>query len=171
MNCDGMMSFGDFVFPLNPSIIRIHNENRISSALTSDGITDVSLIGAKPVVISGSGCFPGNNCVAVYEKLRAKLGNAAVLYLPAQKPLFAVLKKLELVCDDTENAVSYSFEFVGCRKNKADGLRRVIFGDDESTLWDYSFRFGLNIDTLVRLNPHIRRPDLPVKGDERVNLC
>ena len=85
--------------------------------------------------------------------------------------LFAVLKKLELVCDDTENAVSYSFEFVGCRKNNADGLRRVIFGDDESTLWDYSFRFGLNIDTLVRLNPHIRRPDTEIKCSERINLC
>ena len=171
MNIDGMMSFGDFVFPMNPSLLRVKNENSISSTRTSDGSTDVTLTGEKPVVISGSGYFTGEGCVSTIERLREKLGSAAVLYIPSQRPVLAVLKKLELVCENAENAVSYSFEFVGCRKNSRNRLKRVIYGNDEASLWDISYRTGINIDTLVSLNPHIKRPDIPVRGSERVNLC
>ena len=54
MNSKGKMSFRDFIFPINPQIIRIRNENNLSSELTAGGGASISCNGEKPAVISGS---------------------------------------------------------------------------------------------------------------------
>ena len=37
MNKLGKMSFGSFVFPVNPEVIRIRQENRVSGSSMQDG--------------------------------------------------------------------------------------------------------------------------------------
>lgn len=171
MNSKGKMSFRDFIFPINPQIIRIRNENNLSSELTAGGGASISCNGEKPAVISGSGQFTGDDCVQTFERLRAEMNRGGMLYIPAGKPVFAYLRALELICEDVEGAVRYSFEFVKGIADKCCGEKRVIYGDDESCLWDYSYRYDIPVTVLMRLNTHIRRPDIRIKRNERIYLC
>ena len=171
MNKLGKMSFGGFVFPVTQEGIRIRQGNRVSGSSMQDGSGIISLTGKKPVVISGRGQFIGDGCTEYFEQLRGLMNSGGILYIPSQSPVYAYLVKLELVCEDMEGAVSYSFEFKCSKENDVRENRNFIYGNGESCLWDYAYNYVIEIDWLVRLNPHIRRPDIGVGGNERIFLC
>lgn len=172
MNCDGKMSYKGFVFPVNPKNIRIRHDRKVSRGAVPYGSDAVSDMGAAARVISGEGEFFGENAVNDFMALKAAAdsGGAGMLYIPSQKPICAVLSRLDMLCEDSEGIVKYSFTFVESESGSR-GAAGVITGDGRSCLWDISYKYGADIDILIGLNPHIRRPDIPIMAWEKVRLC
>lgn len=172
MNCNGKMSFGDFIFPVNPSIIRVSRSRRVKSQPVTFGKTVVTDMGEDKTVISGEGEFFGGNAERDFALLSAllKKGGTEMLYVPSQRPIPACFEALELIGRDTQGVIFYSFRFVESRSGSpAD--RSEIIADGTSSLFDYSFITGLSVGMLRSLNPGIKRPDIPVEAGRSVFLC
>lgn len=172
MKTDGKMSYKDFVFPVVPYAIRISEKRNISNRIVPYGGSVVEDLGKTARVISGEGEFYGENCIGDFIRLKSVMakGGGGMLYIPSQSPVYAVFESLELICSDSEDVVRYSFRFTESFE-KSDCIERCIRGDGKSCLWDISYRYGIDIDSLVLMNPHIRRPDTEIKCSERINLC
>ena len=41
-------------------------------------------------------------------------------------------------------------------------IRKII--PNGETLWDLSYKYGINVDKLIAVNPQIKRPDIPIAG-------
>ena len=172
MKIDGKMSYKDFVFPVVPYVIRISDKRNISNRTVPYGGSVVEDLGNTARIISGEGEFYGENCVNDFMQLKSVMakGGGGMLYIPSQSPIYAVFENLELICSDIEDVVRYSFRFVECFEN-INQTERCIHGDGKSCLWDISYRYGIDIDSLVLMNPHIRRPAIEIRCSERINLC
>lgn len=171
MNTDGKMSYKNFVFPVNPSLIRIESGRRLYQKECTEGVTEINDGGKKLCIITGEGEFFGENCTEHYQQLKNTMGGGGILYIPSQKPVYAYFEKLELICSDIEGVIKYKFRFVESVEKELEKQIHTIYGDGKKCLWDYSYITGIGIDILVRLNPHIKRPDIPVNGNERIKLC
>lgn len=173
MNCNGKMSYKDFVFPVNPKSIRIKHDRKIARGSVPYGSDTADDLGAAARVISGEGEFYGENAVSDFAALKAAggTGGAGMLYIPSQKPICAVLKSLDMICEDAEGIVRYSFTFIESEDRRSTGTNGVIWGDGKSCLWDISYKYRADIDILIGLNPQIRRPDIPIQAWEKVRLC
>ena len=172
MKTDGKMSFKKYVFPVNPSVIKVIHRHRTAEHKIPYGLSNIQDLGDEGRIISGEGEFYGENCVNDFMQLKSVMakGGGGMLYIPSQSPIYAVFENLELICSDIEDVVRYSFRFVESFEN-INQTERCIHGDGKSCLWDISYRYGIDIDSLVLMNPHIRRPDIEIRCSERINLC
>lgn len=172
MNTDGKMSFRDFVFPINPAVIKIRHRRKIAVNSIPFGNDKVTDLGQGARIITGEGEFAGENCINDFISLNntAKQGGG-MLYIPSQEPIYAFAEDIELRASDTEGVVAYSFRFV--EAERGIGKKHITFaeGNGNDCLWDYAWKYDVDIDLLTELNPHIRRPDKPVKTTERVRIC
>lgn len=172
MNCDGKMSFGDYIFPINPYLIKLTHKKQIAEQHIPMNGSVVSDMGRLTVRISGEGEFCGENCREDFEALKRlyECSSAEMLYIPSQKPVYAVFERLELIGSDVEGVIRYSFSFVGSSEAPA-GKRRSATGDGKKCLWDISYESGIDIDSLADMNPDIKRPDIPIPAGRRIILC
>lgn len=173
MNTNGRMSYRNFIFPVNPSVIRITHARTVSQHKIPYSKSAVSDLGEQARIISGEGEFFGINCLSDFERLKEVFssGGGGILYLPSQKPIYAFFESLELIGEDVGNFIKYSFRFVESFDGQTDSSVHHCIADGLHSLWDYSYRYGMNIETLVRLNKDIRRPDSPVPRGKKVFLA
>lgn len=173
MNTDGKMSFRDFVFPINPSFIRIFHSRKISRQKIPFGNNAVTDMGKNGRTISGEGEFCGENCIEDFERLKKvfETGGGGMLYIPSQKPIYAVFSSLELLAQDINGVIKYSFEFTESFEKSLNEHCTDIISDGKSSLWDISYRYSVRIEELLRLNPSVRRPDFLIEKGKRVTLC
>ncbi len=171
MSADEKMKFKDFIFPVNPSVITIAAGRRICRQECAYGTTDIGDFGERLRVVSGEGEFFGQDCMEQFEQLKNTMGGVGRLFIPLQNPMNAVFEKLELKCEDVEGVIRYVFQFVESREKENHAPVQTLYGNEIDCLWDYADRTGTDIDLLVRLNPHIQRPDRPVRENERIYLC
>ena len=173
MNCEGRMSFGDFVFPNNPQQISITRSRTVTEQrlMSEDGI--VSEYGKGARIISGEGEFFGDDCTAQFARLRERFekGGGGILYIPSQHPLFAYFRELRMMATDIAGVVRYSFTFVECSDASLRDRSTSIISDGKRSLWDYSYESGIDIWVLLELNPDIRRPDAAVAAGRSIRLC
>lgn len=172
MNREGKMSYKSFIFPVNPAVIRISSKNNVAGVNVPYGTELVSQVGKKLRIITGEGEFFGDNCTQLFESLRDTMqGGGGMLYIPSQKPVYAFFESLELKASDIDGVAAYSFRFAEAELPSQMHSGQYIYGDRISCLWDYAYHYDVPIDRLVSLNPHIRRPDIPVSSREKVWLC
>lgn len=173
MRTDGKMSYKDFIFPVNPHLIKISHRRKASNQKLPYGKSAVSDLGICSRIISGEGEFCGENCIRDFMSLKAVMdrGGGGMLYIPSQSPVYAVFESLELTAGDTSGVIGYSFRFVESFENESEDTDYVISGNGSSSLWDIAYEYGADINALVRLNPHIRRPDIAVEARKQVRLC
>ncbi len=176
MNCDGKMSFGSFIFPINPYLLKITHRRTVAKAAVPYGYPAVSDMGGGVCEISGEGEFCGEDCVQQFAALRQYFenGGSHILYIPSEVPMLAVPVSLTLTGKDIENVIQYSFVFEGseesgCLSQVKNLTRRTA--DGQKRLWDYANESGLSIETLKRLNPDVGRPDKPVPAGRSVYFC
>ncbi len=172
MDKNGRMSFKNFIFPVNPTVIRIAQKNNVTSVKVPFGKDIVSNLGSQLRIITGEGEFFGIDCTDQFEQLKKTASDGGgMLYLPSQKPVFAILESLEMKCSDIDNVIAYSFRFA--ETSPADTFINdfSVYGNGTDCLWDFSWNYHIDIDSLVSLNPHIKRPDIPVGVREKVRLC
>lgn len=171
MDCKGRMSFRDFVFPANPSVIRVTHKRRLSRREVPFGKEIVTDMGSTERVISGEGEFFGQGAQEDFDRLKAAFEQrgAGVLYVPSQGPMSACFEKLELQGKDVEGVIGYSFTFRECTgtEHRPGG----IIADGSHCLWDYAYLYGRDIMELIRLNPGIKRPDTRINAGEELRLC
>ena len=173
MNTDGKMSFRDFVFPINPSFIRIFHSRKIAHQKIPFGNNVVSDMGENGRTISGEGEFCGESCIDDFERLKKvfESGGGGMLYIPSQKPIYAVFTSLEMLAQDINGVIKYSFEFIESFEKSLNEHYTDIIADGKNSLWDISYRYGIKVDELIRLNPSVRRPDFIIEKGKRVALC
>ncbi len=173
MRTDGKMSYKDYVFPVNPSVIKISHGRKIAKTNIPDGYDTVSDMGSSYRIISGEGEFFGEKCVDDFLALKAVMdkGGGGMLYLPSQKPVYAMFEELELIAEDCEGVIRYKFKFIESFEKHFSERYLYCYGNGCDCLWDISYKYGIHIDILTEFNPHIKRPDIPVLPWEKVKLC
>lgn len=173
MNCDGKMSFGAFIFRVNPQLLRISYSRTAAEATVPYGkrlVTDMDGSGRR---ITGEGEFYGEDCEEQFAALQRlfEAGGSDILYLPSQPPMLAVPVSLTLTGKDVGGVISYRFVFAESPVQGAAArlTRRVT--DGRHCLWDYAYESGLPIETLRTLNPDVMRPDIAIPAGRRVYFC
>ena len=173
MKAKGRMSFKDYVFPINPSVIRITHKRQVAINKIPGGLSKVEDLGIKGRIISGEGEFFGSECEKHFEELKELFdrGGGGMLYIPSQKPIYAVFENLELIGKDIEGLIKYGFEFAeSFDKEHRDECAECI-GNGQNTLWDFAYEYNTDVGELLELNPDISRPDISVPRGKRVRLC
>ena len=173
MNCKGKMSFGNFIFPVNPYLIRITQQRTVAEQKVPFGDNIISDMGQNSRRISGEGEFYGEDARQSFLRLKEVFEKSGcnVLYLPSQKPMYAAFASLELIGEDVGDVIRYRFSFVEhFGKKTAKKLTQKI-ADGKRCLWDYAYESNLPVETLLRLNPNVRRPDVPIAAGRKVFFC
>lgn len=173
MNTDGKMSFKDFVFPINPSFIKISHSRKLSKQKVPYGNNVVFDMGGNERTVSGEGEFYGDDCIETFEKLKKvfESGGGGILYIPSQRPVYAVFSSLEMLAEDIENTVKYRFTFTESFARNTYKQDYGYIADGKNSLWDISYKYGVCIETLLELNPFVCRPDSIIENGKRVTLC
>ncbi len=173
MKTDGKMSYKDYIFPINPSVLKISHGRKIAKHDVPNGCDTVNDMGASYRIISGEGEFCGKNCIDDFLSLKAVMdrGGGGMLYIPSQKPVYAMFEELELIAGDIEGVIRYKFKFTESFEKHCEERFLYCYGSRHDCLWDISHKYGIHIDILAELNPHIKRPDMPIYPWERVKLC
>ena len=165
--------FKGYEWEHNPETLKVVNDNNIREQDLPLGSSISRYYSAKCRKVSGKGKLVGNECLVKFNELVKLQGQSesGILTLPSTKPFYAYFKKLELLCEPSPNVITYSFEFIeDCEKNHTDKepYFHTVMGDE--TLWDISYKYGVNIETLVSLNPEIKRVDELSEG-LKVKIC
>ena len=167
-----LMRYKGFTFICNPMSLEITRNNNVITYIKPLSGSEKAELCPECRVIKGKGEFNGKDCIEQYErlcKLQAQ-GGAGVLSLPVAEPMRAYFKKLVADADTTPDKICYSFEFVEAENfymNNTPKLHAVAEGE---TLFDIAFNYGVSVDSLVMLNPSVRRPDVLMAGKEIV-IC
>ena len=91
------MQFGSFVFPVNPTELKLERACLLRETVSVDGEERVEAVGKRKARVAGTGHFTGENAMAVYRELEALFGETDTLYLPGHRPFEAVLSELALI--------------------------------------------------------------------------
>ena len=158
-----------------------HNPKSLKVTL-SDNISEQKLTGSRDVIrhtgtgarkISGEGQLCGDDCLHRFSQLLTLQSDSrsGILSIPDTKPFFAYFTGIKLLCEPSPKVITYAFEFV------EDTLRGFIGGEKQyhitalgETLWDISYIYDTAIETLVNLNPDIKRVDELSEGSV-VRVC
>lgn len=158
-----------------------HNPSELKITVPRD-IKELGVLGGGSVLqepngvgrkIIGKGSFVGEDCLRQYNEfvsLSSSTGSG-VLCLPGLKPFYARLIRVELDCSPAPDLVSYSFEFredLSASNYPSEKVYHSIHNGQD--LWDVSHIYGVPIERLVELNPHIRFINDLVYGTE-VRVC
>ncbi len=167
------MRYKGITFEHNPESLRVQDKAKVKEDNILFGEPEITRVGRKCRTVTGKGQFAGENCIRAYaDLLRLQMeGGSGILSLPDIKPFFAYFTKLELSCDPTPELVEYGFEFCEDTTDSDSGntpyYHKVMMGEN---LWDISYMYSVDIDTLVRLNPDIRFINESLQ-DKSVRIC
>ena len=158
----------------NPKILKISKEQNLREHHIPFGKSALQDLGGKARIISGTGQLIGEDCIDQYNQLVAlhSKEGSGILSLPDTKPYYAFFKSIELACDPTPQVVTYNFVFVEdvTRQKTSSATMYHTVKNDKETLWDISYKYGVEMNTLVSLNPQIKRID-ELAVNERVRVC
>ena len=173
MKTDGRMSYKNFIFPVNPYVIHISHQRNIKEHKIPFEQNIISDMGKNARVITGEGEFFGTDCMNDFNRLENVFHSkdGGMLYIPSQKPVYAVFDKLEMIAQDTENVVKYTFRFIESFDKNKNYVSETCISDGTKCLWDYAYEYGIDIETLVKANPDILRPDISITHGKDVKLC
>lgn len=153
----------------NPREVVFEDKQRLAELTAPYDGSVVQNLGRRSMQVKGEGELFGADCLQQFDRLLAlfRSGGSGVLTIAGFKPFYAVFESLEMVGKPRSDVLTYRFVF---RETPRRDSETIHTADEGETLWDISYRFGVEIDTLVALNPQVKRPDLPLTGEE-VRLC
>ncbi len=173
MNLD-VMKYKNFVWPHNPSTIDITVARDLKEAKIPFKGSVIQDFGREKRIVSGRGQFFGEDCMAQFENLFLvfKQGGAGYLSLPGMDAFLVLFKDLKLIGNSIPNVVNYSFEFwedSSSTATEADFQADFYTALEGDTLWSIAANFDVSIDTLLALNPTVKRPN-QLNASEKVRL-
>lgn len=173
MNIYEKMSYKDFIFPTNPTVIKISDTRKTVQHKIPFSENIIKDIGKNSRTVSGEGEFYGENCIEDFNRLKRVFenGGGGMLYIPSQKPLYAIFSSLDFIAQDIEGTVKYNFEFIESFENRPNENILFCISDGNMTLWDISYKYNKAIEYLLKINPSVSRPDNKIKKGSKIILC
>lgn len=156
----------------NPREISFECDKEINELKAPYGNAYIQNMGRKNMKISGTGELYGEDCLEQFNRLLKlfKEGGQGVLAIAHMTPMFAVFENINVIGEPIPDVLTYSFVFREVMENKRDEVQTSHLAENSENLWDISYKYGISIDALVKLNPHIKRPDMDLTG-KAVALC
>lgn len=156
----------------NPKEIVFECDKSVKELNSPNGTSYVQNMGRKNMIISGTGELYGTDCLEQFDRLLSlfRQGGQGVLAIPKIIPVYAVFESLKIKGEPKPDVLEYSFVFREVMEKKQKDKTEVYTAEEGECLWDISYKFEVPIDTLVRLNPSIKRPDISLDG-RVVKLC
>lgn len=156
----------------NPKELVFECDKTVKELNSPNGTTYIQNMGRKNMVISGTGELYGTDCLEQLDRLLSlfREGGQGVLAIPKITPVYAVFESLKIKGEPKPDVLEYSFVFREVMEKKKQDKIDVYTVENGECLWDVSYKFGVAIDTLVKLNPSVKRPDIPLDG-KAVKLC
>ena len=166
-----LMRFAGFEWSHNPLDIGIHHKRSVYSTATPYTGEQVDALCREISRVSGKGELVGDDCIERYRALEKLFESVkkGVLTLPGMPPFEAYFTRLEAEGQSAPNVLVYSVEFISADNEQKDRKEFCICRSND-TLFDVAYEYDVAVEELVRLNPHIKRPDMLADG-ERVRLC
>lgn len=151
----------------NPRRISFECEKNINELQSVSGRALVQNCGRKNMLIKGEGELYGADCMQQFERLFElfKTSGAGILSVSGISPVYAVFEELKIAGMPKPDILTYGFVFREIMQKKHAGKPVSHIARDGENLWDISEKYGISIDTLVTLNPQIRRPDIVDEGE------
>ena len=156
----------------NPKEIVFSCDKSVKELNSPNGTSYIQNMGRKNMVISGTGELYGNDCLEQFDRLLSlfRQGGQGVLAIPKITPVYAVFESLKIKGEPKPDVLEYSFVFREVMEEKQQDKTQTYTAGEGKCLWDISYKFGVPIDTLVRLNPSVKRPDTSLEG-KVIRLC
>lgn len=156
----------------NPKEIVFECDKTVKELKAPYGTSYIQNMGRKNMIIIGTGELYGSDCLEQFDRLLSlfKQGGQGVLAIPKITPIYAVFESLKIKGEPKPDLLLYSFVFREVMEEKQTEPLSVCTAQTGECLWDISYRYGVPIDKLVRLNPSIRRPDIALGGSV-IKLC
>lgn len=167
------MRFRGVEWQHNPQEIQFVCDKSVRELSVPQDMALVQDNGRKNMLIKGEGALCGADCLHRFEELLAlyRRGGTGLLSVGGMKPFHAVFEELELVGKPRPDVLTYRFVFREVMEETPREPMTVCYALQADCLWDISYRFGVDIDTLVACNPQIRRPDAVITEGTAVHLC
>ena len=165
------MRFRGVTWRHNPREITFESDREVHELHAPFAGGAVQDTGRKNMLVKGEGELFGADCLQQFARLLSlfREGGSGVLAIDGVKPFHAVFQSLKIVGEPKPDILTYRFVFREVR-NESDGPPAAYTAGAGENLWDVSYRFGIVIDTLVALNPQVKRPDILTEG-EVIRLC
>ncbi len=149
------MSYKGFEFPVNISSINADFSKRVSTIPIPKGSARAQEVCFNPTVISGSGCFTGEDMSEKAHMLMSVFQSrgAAYLFSPVFSPLKMHLSELRLSADSENNCIKYSFKFIEeasvKRRRYGFGYTFALRGEN---LFDVANRCAVSFEDIAERN-------------------
>ena len=171
---NSLIRFKGFEFEHNPETLQITSQKNISRQSVIGAKSVISETGDNSRVVSGEGKIHGENCIYKYIrlfKLKEESGSG-ILSLPNMKPFYAYFASLEFSADPTPELITYKFVFKEDNSKQRDIVvpEKYYYPENEEDLWDISYKFKVPVETLVSLNPDIKRAN-EIEEGRAVKIC
>lgn len=165
--------FKGFEWEHNPETVEVVEEDNIIEHKLSRGNSYTTKNSSKCRRIFGKGMLTGYDCLDQFNKLLMlqNSSESGILTISGIKPFYAYFKKLKLLCEPSDNMVSYGFEFIeDSDRNYTVKEKMYHTVENSETLWDIAFNYQKDIGYLVSLNPEIKRLD-ELEDGTKVRIC
>jgi hypothetical protein len=156
----------------NPREITFDADAFVSEYGSPDGEAYIQSTGRKNMKIRGRGTLYGANCLEQFVKLYRlfREGGSGVLSVEGIGSLHAVFESLSVTGKPKPDMLEYAFVFREVMAEKRRGRPAEVTAANGENLWDISYRFGIAVETLLELNPDVKRPDILQEG-QVIALC
>lgn len=156
----------------NPKEIVFECDKNIKELSSPNGTSYIQNMGRKNMTICGTGELYGSDCLEQFDRLLSlfKQGGQGVLAIPKITPVFAVFESLKIKGMPKPDLLEYCFVFREVMEKKQSDNLSLYTAKEGECLWDISYKFGISVDKLVRLNPSVKRPDISLEGSV-IKLC
>ena len=166
------MRFNGVEWHHNPKEIVFECDKTVKELCSAGSTAYIQDFGRKNMIVSGTGELYGEDCLEQFDRLLTlfKKGGRGVLVIPKITPIFAVFESLKIKGEPKPDMLEYSFVFREVMEEKRTEKVNACIGQEGERLWDISYKYGIPIDTLVKLNPSVKRHDISLFG-RVIKLC
>ena len=157
---DALMSFNGVAISHNPAALLVKRRKKVYSKYMISGREKSGAVLGEAEIITGSGKLCGDNWrsdLNILMKMCAE-NKAAPLSMPYFGAFTAVLTELTIAAEPKPDHVSVNFEFRAAGGRIHPPLRGKPYcaARQGDRLWDIAYENGMDVNEIVRLNPHIR---------------
>lgn len=161
------MKFGSYTFMHNPKKLTVTSELGGNETILPFCGCEFTPVALENAVIRGEGVITGEDRFKRVLQLSQCLNRGqALLTLPPFPSVRAVLTRLEYSLEPGDGVVGISFEFKSSSYDTGLGKMEVasVVADGDESLWDIAWRYNKPVESLLKLNPRVKRPDIVEKG-------
>lgn len=162
------MKFGDYTFMHNPKTLVVKNKLRGNGAFVPYHGTYFNPVALDNTTVTGEGLITGSDCFKKLLLLIDSLNSekSRLLSISPFPSFKAILTGLEYTLTPKENSIEIKFEFTSSSSAQSGDttVPSSYTAEADDTLWDIAYKYNIPVETLLSLNPIVKRPDILESG-------